>query len=121
MTNQDNQLFGIIRAVRQRRWAVTVLRGLAICVAAFAALLILTGLGAHRYRNNAGMLISLRLVALFGVIAVIYSFIMRPLRKRVNDAQVAQLIEEKQRGLDDRLVTAVAFSAKEPRQRSKAS
>src|SRR5581483_1850772 len=61
-----------------------------------------------------------RLAALFGVIAAVYLFIARPLRKRVSDAQVARLIEERHRGLEDRLVSAVEVADESARAASPA-
>jgi hypothetical protein len=110
MANQNDQLFNLIRSVQRRLKTLATLRGLALCLAASAALLMLTGLAAWRWRHSGGALISLRLLALFGVLAAIWFFVVRPLRKRISDAQVARLVEERHRGMEERLVSAVEVS-----------
>jgi hypothetical protein len=115
MNYQDNQLFGIISAVRKRRNLLTVLRGVAITLAVTAAMLIIAGLAAYRYRFNTAALVSLRILAVLSVVAVVYFALVRPLRRRVGDALLARLVEEKHPGLDDRLVSAVEFSGEEQR------
>ena len=110
MPNQNDQLFNLIRSVQRRLKALATLRGLAFSLATSAVLLLLTGLAAWRWRQSGGALISLRLLALFGVLAAVWFFIVRPLRQRVSDAQVARLIEEKHRGMEERLVSAVEVS-----------
>lgn len=113
MRYQSDQLFSIIRAVKRRLWAVKALRGLALSLTSGLALLLITGLAAHRYYYTPGALILLRVVALLGFIAAVYFFLMRPLLKRVSEAQVARLIEERHQGLQDRLATAVEFTGQE--------
>ena len=110
MNYQGNQLFETINSVRQRRNLLFWLRGIAITLAVGAGLLLLTGWAGYKYRYNTGALISLRVAALVGVLTAIYLALVRPLRRKVSDAQLARLIEEKQPGLDDALVSAVEFS-----------
>ncbi|MFN7928430.1 MAG: DUF4175 family protein [Blastocatellia bacterium] len=106
---ESNHLSSIIHSVRRRRWTVTVLQGVAITIAAAAAFLLALSYTAYRFRYSNGTLISLRIVALLGLGAAIYFFLIRPLRNKVSDAQVAHLIEEKHTGLEDRLTTAVEY------------
>ncbi len=110
MTHHSDSLFSTIQSVRRRLQSLAFLRGLTFSLVVSAALLLATGLAAYRWRHSSGVLISLRLVALFGVIAAIYFFIVRAVRRRVSDAQVARLIEEKHGGLEERLVSAVEIS-----------
>jgi len=110
MAYKSDQLFGIINAVRKRRSLLLTLRGLAITLAVAAALLLLTGFAAYRYRYSAGTLITLRVVAVLGLIATVYFLFVRPLRRKISDAQIARLVEEKHPGLEDRFVSAVEFS-----------
>ncbi|HMY74800.1 MAG TPA: hypothetical protein PLQ88_23475, partial [Blastocatellia bacterium] len=113
MDYQGNQLFGIINAVRKRRNWLLTLRGLAVTLAVAAGLLLLTGLAAYRYRYSSGALISLRVAAVLGLIAVVYFLLVRPLRRKISDAQIARLVEEKHPGLEERFVSAVEFSGHE--------
>ena len=79
MNHRSDQLLGVIGAVRKRRNLLIVLRG-AITVAATAAMLVITGLAAYRFRFSAAALVSSRFAAL-SVIAAVYFALVRPLRR----------------------------------------
>src|SRR5262245_13534316 len=113
MNHRSEQLIGIISAVRKRRNLLTVLRGLAITIVVTAAMLVIAGLAAYRFRFNTAALVSLRIIAVLSVIAAVYIALVRPLRRRVSDNQLARLVEEKHPGIDDRFVTAMEFSGEE--------
>src|SRR5262245_8788705 len=115
MNNYGDQLLSVIRAVRKRRNLLTALRGGAMTIALGAVTLILAGAAAYRYRYSTGALISLRLAVILGLVAAAYFFLVRPLRRRVSDQQIARLIEEKHEGLGDRMVSAVEYSNEERR------
>src|SRR5262249_40898969 len=66
-------------------------------------------------RFSAAALVSLRIFAVLSVVAAVYFALVRPLRRRVNDAKLARLVEEKHPGIDDRFVTAIEFSGEERR------
>src|SRR5262245_54554406 len=102
MNHRSDQLFGVIGAVRKRRNLLIVLRGLAITIAATAAMLVITGLAAYRFRFSAAALVSLRVFAALCLIAAIYFALVRPLRRRASDSQIARLVEEKHTGVEDR-------------------
>src|SRR5215470_7827103 len=111
----NDHLTVVIGAVRKRRNLLIVLRGLAITIAATAALLVITGLAAYRFRFSAAALVSLRIFAVLSVIAAVYFALVRPLRRRASDAQLARLVEEKHPGVEDRFVSAIEFSGEEMR------
>src|SRR5262245_15038140 len=113
MNHRSGQLTGIISAVRKRRNLLTVLRGLSITIVVTAAMLVIAGLAAYRFRFSAPALVSLRIFAVLCVIAAVYVALVRPLRRLVSDAQLARLVEEKHPGIDDRFVTALEFSGEE--------
>src|SRR5262245_14535012 len=115
MNHQSDQLIGVIGAVRKRRNLLIVLRGLAITIAATAALLVITGLAAYRFRLSVVALVSLRIFAVLGVTAAVYFALVRPLRRRASDAQLARLVEENHPGVEDRFVSAIEFSGEETR------
>src|SRR5215468_1057611 len=115
MNHRSDQLLGVIGAVRKRRNLLIVLRGMAITIAATAALLVITGLAAYRFRLSVVALVSLRIFAVLGVTAAVYFALVRPLRRRASDAQLARLVEEKHPGVEDRFVSAIEFSGEEMR------
>jgi hypothetical protein len=110
MNPDTNLLQDLLRRARSRRQLLLSLRGVAITAAVVAALLLLTGWAAHRYRYNGAALLTLRIGALLMVLATIYFALIRPLIKRISDARLARLIEEHSPGTEDRLVTAVEYS-----------
>jgi hypothetical protein len=107
MSPETNLLQDLLRRARSRRQLLLSLRGVAISLGVLAVVLLLTGWAAHRYRYNGAALIVLRAGALLTVLATIYFALVRPLLKRITDARLARLIEEKSFGTEDRLVTAV--------------
>src|SRR6266542_971927 len=111
----NDHLIVVIGAVRKRRNLLIVLRGLAITIAATAALLVITGLAAYRFRFSAAALASLRIFAVLSVTAAVYFALVRPLRRRASDAQLARLVEENHPGVEDRFVSAIEFSGEETR------
>jgi hypothetical protein len=110
MIREGNLLVGTVRAVRRRRLWALALRGIAISLAAGSLILLAAGLAAQRYRYSDQAILGLRLAALIGFAAVIYYALVRPLSRRISDAQIARLIEERTPNLGDRLVTAIEFS-----------
>jgi hypothetical protein len=114
MNPETNLLDDLLRKARSRRQLLLSLRGVAITVGVVAVVLLLTGWAAHRYRYNTSALLVLRIGALLTVLATFYFALLRPLLKRITDARLARLIEEKSPGTEDRLVTAVEFSNEEP-------
>src|SRR5262249_5161071 len=107
MNHRSEQLIGIISAARKRRNLLTVLRGLAITIVVTAAMLVIAALAAYRFRFSAAALVSLRIFAVLSVVAAVYFALVRPLRRRANDAQLARLVEEKLPGIDARFVTGL--------------
>src|SRR5215471_1232011 len=106
-----NNLRNLLRRLRARRQLLLILRGVAIVLSAGAAVLLLTGWAAHRYRHNDNALLWLRLSALVTFLATVYFALIRPLWKRIADVRLARLIEERNPSAEDRLVTALECSA----------
>ena len=104
-------LQNVLRQARRRRQLLITLRGVAIVLGVVAAVLLLTGWAAHRFRTNTGALIVLRLGALLTCLATLYFALIHPLLKRITDARLARLIEERSPGTDDRLVAAIEYSS----------
>lgn len=114
MNPETNLLDDLLRKARSRRQLLLSLRGVAITVGVVAVVLLLTGWAAHRYRYNTAALLVLRIGALLTVLATFYFALLRPLLKRISDARLARLIEERSPGVEDRLVTAVEFANEGP-------
>src|SRR5215217_7049973 len=110
MNPETNLLQDLLRRARSRRQLLLSLRGVATSLGVVAALLLLTGWAAHRYRYNGSALLTLRIGALLMVLTTLYFALIRPLFKRISDARLARLIEEHSPGTEDRLVTAVEYS-----------
>lgn len=110
MNSETTSLQNLLRRARLRRQLLLSLRGLAICLCVLAAVLLLTGWAAHRYRYNNAALIVLRIGALLTFLATVYFALVRPLLRRITDARLARLIEERTPGTDDCLVAAVEYS-----------
>src|SRR6185436_16509084 len=110
MHYNNQTVLDLLRKLRTRRRLLICLRGVAICVAVMALVLLLTGWSAHRYRYNEGALLVLRIGALLIVLATIFFALVYPLWKKISDARLARLVEERTPGIDDRLVTAVEYS-----------
>ena len=110
MSPETTVLQDLLRRTRRRRQLLLCLRGVAICLCVIAAVLLLTGWAAHRFRTNNLAIIVLRVGALLTCLATIYFAFVHPLLKQISDARLARLIEERTPGSDDRLVTAVEYS-----------
>ncbi|HZB44173.1 MAG TPA: DUF4175 family protein, partial [Pyrinomonadaceae bacterium] len=111
MIYEGEQLRELLRDARRRRRVVLALRGVAVSAGAAAAILLLTGWAAHRYRHSEAALLGLRVGALFAFVAAVYLSLVRPLAKRISDARLARLIEERTPGAEDRFVSAVEFAS----------
>jgi len=110
MSPDTTVLEDLLHRARRRRQLLLTLRGVAISIGVVAIVLLLTGWAAHRFRTNNAAIIVLRVGALLTVLATIYFALVHPLLKRISDARLARLIEERSPGTDDRLVTAVEYS-----------
>jgi hypothetical protein len=106
-----NNLRDLLQRLRTRRHLLLTLRGVAILLSAGAAILLLTGWAAHRYRYNETALLALRLGALITFLATVYLALVRPLWQRISDVRLARLIEEHTPAAADRLVTAIECSS----------
>ncbi|HEY6805683.1 MAG TPA: DUF4175 family protein [Pyrinomonadaceae bacterium] len=106
----------LLNRARRRRQLLLTLRGVAILLCVVAVVLLLTGWAAHRFRTNNAAIIVLRIGALLTCLATFYFALVHPLLKRISDARLARLIEERTPGTEDRLVSAIEYSAEDVRQ-----
>jgi hypothetical protein len=109
MEFNSNNLRSLLSRARRRRQLMLALRGVAACLGVIAAVLLLSGWAAHRYRFNLNAVLALRIGAVITVLATLYFAFIRPLWSRISDARLARLIEEHSPGTEDRLVAAVEF------------
>jgi len=103
-------LLGIIRYVRARWRARLAVKGsvrlIAVNVAVFFALAYLM----QWSRFTPASILFSRLVLAGSIVGAMYFFIVRPLRRRVSDDQVALYLEEKEPSLQTMLISAVESS-----------
>src|ERR1044071_6015102 len=117
MNHQVGQLHNLLASARRRRRLMIALRGAAVCVGVLACVLLLLGWAAYRYRGSEGALLGLRVGALVAFVGAVYLSLVRPLARRIADARLARFIEERARGTEERLVTAVEFEEGEESRR----
>src|SRR6476659_2988858 len=108
--SESSLLHSVLRQTRRRRQLLIALRGVAIILCAVAAVLLLSGWAAHRFRTNTAALIVLRIGALLACLATLYFALIHPLLRRISDSRIARLIEERTPGTEDRLVAAIEYS-----------
>src|SRR6185295_15271251 len=94
LSSQNHNLRSLLQRARQRRSLLLSLRGVAVVLSAGAAILLLSGWAAHRYRHHESALLWLRLSAIITFLSTAYLALARPLWKRISDARMARLIEE---------------------------
>src|ERR1044071_3058710 len=117
MNYEVGQLHKLLGKARSRRRALILLRGAAVCLGVSACVLLLLGWAAYRYRGSEGALLGLRVGALVACVGAVYLSLVRPLARRIADARLARFIEERARGTEERLVTAVEFEEGEESRR----
>jgi hypothetical protein len=100
-------LFDIISEVR-RRWRMKLaLRGAVRVAAAGAGLFLLAAWGMEAARFSAESILAARATMAVALAAAVFWFLVRPLRRRVSDEQVALYLEEHEPSLEAALVSAV--------------
>jgi hypothetical protein len=109
-TAPPTTLLEIIAAVRSRWRLKLALRGaLAVAVIGFA-LFLLTAYGLQWARFSGASIVGARVLMLAGAVGLIAWFLVKPLRRRVTDEQVAMYLEEHEPTLQATLLSAVETS-----------
>jgi uncharacterized protein DUF4175 len=109
-TAPPTTLLEIIAAVRSRWRLKLALRGaLAVAVIGFV-LFLLTAYGLQWARFSSASIIGARVLMLGGAVGLVVWFLVRPLRRRVSDEQVALYLEEHEPTLQATLLSAVETS-----------
>ena len=100
-------LMQIIGEVRSRWRMKLALRGAVTAFAIVVALVLVTAYAMEWARFSPASIIGARILLAVGVIASVGYFLVRPLRRRVSDDQVALYLEENEPSLQATLVSAV--------------
>jgi hypothetical protein len=108
--SSSSTLLEIVAEVR-RRWRVKLLMRGAVSVAGIVfVLLLLAAYGLEWARFSPLAVVMGRVVMAVALVASVAWFIVRPLRRRVTDEQVALYLEEREPSLQETLVSAVEAS-----------
>src|SRR5579872_2298547 len=111
MAHRREELVEVIREVRRRYRRRLAARGALIVLGGTLLALLISASGLETLRFSAPAIIAFRLLV-FAVFAVLglYAFV-RPLRREVNDGQVALYLEETNPSLEAAILSAVEASA----------
>lgn len=109
MNPQHSTFTQLIASVRRRLRTQWTLRGIAITLAITAAAVIAASLLAPALHHGKIAMFALRAGSFLLALAALFLFLVRPLRKKVQDLQVARLVEQNYI-LSDRLVSVIEFS-----------
>ena len=97
----------LIERIR-RRWRLRLLaQGLVWALALGTAVVLFAAWLVNEFHFSAGAVWSLRLFTVFSLLALIFHFCVRPLRRRVDDLRVALYLEEHEPGLKSIILSAV--------------
>ena len=105
-----SDLTEIISEVRSRWRLKLALRGVARSVGVAVVLFLVAAYGMEWARFSASSIIAARILLAATVVASVFYFIVRPIRRRVTDEQVALYLEEHEPSLQATLVSAVEAS-----------
>src|SRR3954470_7271485 len=101
------QLLEVIRSVGNRWRQRLMVRGAVLRVAGPLLALFLSASSLEALRFSPGAIISFRLIALAIFAALVYQFLVRPLRRQVTDTQVAMYLEEHDSKLEAAILSAI--------------
>ena len=114
-SGRDRQeLVNVIRQVRTRWRTKLFLRGGVIFVAGSLIALILASLGLQSYKFSPGSILTLRIATISIFVLLLVGWLLRPLRRRVTDLQVALYVEEHEPSLQAAILSAVDLGAVSP-------
>src|SRR5580765_2213321 len=101
------ELLEVIRSVRNRWRQKLAVRGVVLVVAGTLLALFLSASSLEALRFSPGAIISFRLIAAAVFAALVWQFLVRPLRRRVSDTQVAMYLEENDPKLEAAILSAI--------------
>ncbi len=118
--SERDELFDVVRSVRNRWRLRVLLRGVALVMLSALALLLLAGWVIDAFRFDATAVTVVRVVAWTVFSGVVLWVLILPLFRRVSDRRVALYLEEHEPSLDGRVISAVEFEHDDPTASSKA-
>src|ERR1700704_4079688 len=110
VSTPPSDLMGIIHYVRGRWRAKLAVKGAVRLIAVSVAIFFALAYGMQWARFSPASILGSRFLLLAALFASIYFFLVKPLRRKVTDEQVALYLEEKEPSLQTMLVSAVESS-----------
>src|SRR5689334_4102745 len=101
------ELLEVIRSVRNRWRQKLAVRGVVLVVTGTLLALFLSASSLEALRFSPGAIISFRIIALAVFAALVWQFLVRPLRRNVSDTQVAMYLEENDPKLEAAILSAI--------------
>lgn len=108
-------LRAFLRAARWRWRVAVILKGLAMSLTIGGLAFFGSAALADHFRYTEPWILGLRIASLAIFALALGFFLFKPLLKRIPDVRIARFIEERHRGLHDRLVTAAEFAERDER------
>src|SRR5262245_30722311 len=108
---ERQELVNVIRQVRKRWRTKLLLKGGVIFVAGSLIALVLASIGLQTTKFSPSSILTLRIVTLSVFALLIVGWLLRPLRRRVSDLQVALYVEEHEPSLQAAILSAVDLGA----------
>ena len=110
VSTPPTDLMGIIHYVRARWRAKLAVKGAVRLIAVSVAVFFALAYGMQWARFSPMSILGSRILLAVALVASTYFFLVKPLRRRVTDEQVALYLEEKEPSLQTMLVSAVESS-----------
>ena len=106
-----SELIGVIHSVRNRWRLRLAMRGVVLVFAGTVLALLLSASELEALRFSATAIVLFRIVAIGIFLALVLTMLVRPLRRRVTDNQVAMYLEESNPQLESAIISATETSA----------
>src|ERR1051325_2850653 len=101
------ELLDVIRSVRNRWRQRPAGRGVVLVVAGTLLALFLSASSLEALRFSASAIIAFRLIAAVVFAGLVWTFLVRPIRREVSDTQVAMYLEENDPTLEAAILSAI--------------
>src|SRR5215510_15445514 len=101
------ELLEVIRSVRNRWRQRLAVRGIVLVLTGTLLALFLSASSLEALRFSPGAIIAFRLVAAVIFAGLVWTFLVRPIRRQVSDTQVAMYLEENDPTLEAAILSAI--------------